>query len=34
MQTSNFWHYSTGGNRIVIARAVPRGIVEAWHCSS
>lgn len=30
MKTSNFWHYPTGGNRIVIARAVPRGIEAGY----
>lgn len=26
MQTSNFWQYPTGSNRIVISRAIPRWI--------
>lgn len=30
MKTSNFWHYPTGSNRIVIARAVPRSIEAGY----
>lgn len=30
MKTSNFWHYPTGENRIVIARAVPQGIEAGY----
>lgn len=30
MQTSNFWQYLIGSNRIVISRAVPRGIEAGY----
>lgn len=30
MQTSNFWQYPIGSNRIVISRAVPRGIEAGY----
>ena len=31
MQTSNFWQYPTGTNRIAISRAVPSGIAPGYH---
>jgi uncharacterized protein YeaO (DUF488 family) len=30
MKTNNFWHYPSGSNRIVISRAVPRGIEAGY----
>jgi len=30
MQTTNFWQYPTGNNRIVISRAVPRSIEAGY----
>lgn len=32
MQTSNFWQYPTGSNRIIISQAVPDSIESGYKC--